>query len=297
MSLDRLSSEEAVALFDCLAQPTRLEAFRLLARYLPYGLPAGDVARLVAVPHNTMSTHLGHLERAGLITSRREGRSIIYAAKAGRLGILFDLMLSEMRGSGQPNGEGSFTEPSFPQRRPRPTDAQPYNVLILCSGNSARSIMAEAILNREGAGGFRAYSAGSRPQERPHPMSLSLLALFGYDIETLQSKSWDRFAGPNAITMDFIITVCDAAAGEACPFWPGHPFQAHWGIPDPAMVIGTPAEQQAAFLDTYRRLAARLTAFVNLPVGSLDHAALKRRIADIGRMDGATALALSGEAA
>jgi len=301
MSPHKFSSDDAVEMFASLAQPTRFEAYRLLARYLPYGLPAGDIARLLAVPHNTMSTHLGQLERAGLITSRREGRSIIYAANPAKLGTLFDVMLSEMRGTtlaSHPDaGPTDIVEPTFAQRRPAEGVSKSYNVLILCSGNSARSIMAEAVLNHQGAGLFRAYSAGSRPQEQPHPLAISLLASLGYETEGLRSKSWDEFAGPNATTMDFIITVCDAAAGEACPYWPGHPLQAHWGIPDPALVAGTKTEQQTAFLETYRRLTARLTALVNLPIRSLDLASLKDRLADIGRMEGATALTVSGQKA
>ncbi|MCX7322709.1 MAG: metalloregulator ArsR/SmtB family transcription factor [Hyphomicrobiales bacterium] len=272
------SLEEGVEIFASLAQPTRLEAFRLLARYLPYGLPAGDVARLLAVPHNTMSTHLSQLERAGLLTSRREGRSIIYAAKSGKVGSLFEIMLGEMRPD---RGD------DFPRRRPT-DESKGYDVLILCSGNSARSIMAEAILNREGAGRFRAHSAGSSPQTRPHPLAVELLSDLGYDTADLRPKSWTQFAGKRSKAMDFVVTVCDAAAGEECPSWSGHPLQAHWGIPDPAEVKGTKDVQRAAFLAAYRRLAARLTAFVNLPVETSDLAKLKRDFAAIGRMEGAT---------
>ena len=278
MKPDLFTTDDAVEMFASLAQPTRLEAFRLLARYLPYGLPAGDVARLLAVPHNTMSTHLSQLERAGLLTSRREGRSIIYAAKSGQIGNLFDVMLGEMR---------PVSDDQFPQRRPL-DDSKSYDVLILCSGNSARSIMAEAILNREGGGRFRAHSAGSRPQSGPHPLALELLDGLGYDTSALSSKGWSKFAGKRSTAMDFIVTVCDAAAGEQCPTWAGHPLQAHWGIPDPAEVKGTKDVQRAAFLSAYRRLAARLTAFVNLPVETSDLSALKRDLAAIGRMEGAT---------
>lgn len=169
---------------------------------------------------------------------------------------------------------------------------RPANVLILCTGNSARSILAEAILNREGAGRFKAYSAGSQPKGEPNPHALSLLRDLGYDTEGFRSKSWDEFAGPDAPTMDVIITVCDSAAGEACPYWPGHPLVAHWGIPDPASVEGSDAEKRAAFLEAYGRLASRIKAFVGLDLERLDLATLKQRLAEIGAMDGATAMAL-----
>lgn len=275
---EQFTTDEGVEMFASLAQPTRFEAFRLLARYLPFGLPAGDIARLLAVPHNTMSTHLSQLERAGLLTSRREGRSIIYAANSGKVGSLFEVMLGEMR---------PVRGDLFPQRRPT-DDSKGYDVLVLCSGNSARSIMAEAILNREGGGRFRAHSAGSHPQARPHPLAVELLDDLGYDTAHLQPKAWTQFAGKRSKAMDFIVTVCDAAAGEDCPSWAGHPLQAHWGIPDPAEVKGSKEVQRAAFLSAYRRLTARLTAFVNLPVETSDLAKLKRQLAAIGRMEGAT---------
>lgn len=171
------------------------------------------------------------------------------------------------------------------------------NVLILCTGNSARSILAEAILNREGAGRFKAYSAGSQPKGHPNPYAISLLKDLGYDTAEFRSKSWDEFATPDAPKMDFIITVCDSAAGEACPYWPGHPLVAHWGIPDPANVEGTDAEKRSAFMEAYRRLSSRMSEFVNLDVDNLDLASLKQRLNDIGSMEGATDMALSGKAA
>lgn len=285
----KISSEGAVELFSNLSNPIRLDAFRLLVRYLPYGLPAGEVARLLAVPHNTMSSHLVQLERAGLLTSRRDGRLIIYAAQVARLRALFGSMLSEIGGS-----EGAYgAEPAFAERRQVEASAPRYNVLVLCSGNSARSLMAEAILNREGHGRFHAFSAGSHPQDGPHPAAVSLLSSLGYETEGLRSKSWDEFAGANATPMDFIITVCDSAAGEACPFWPGHPLQAHWGIPDPVGASGAEWERRAAFVEAYRLLAARLTAFINLPFEKLDLAGLKKSLLEVGRMEGATAMALA----
>ncbi len=157
-----------------------------------------------------------------------------------------------------------------------------YNVLFICTGNSARSIMAEAILNREGKGAFRAYSAGSQPRGKINPHVTSLLAGLGHDIAKLRSKSWDEFAVPGAPAMDFIFTVCDDAAGETCPAWPGHPAAAHWGIADPTRATGSPAEVQLAFDDAYRQLARRIGIFVSLPFDKLDHASVRRELRDIG---------------
>lgn len=157
-----------------------------------------------------------------------------------------------------------------------------YDVLFLCTGNSARSILAEAILNRLGAGRFRAHSAGSFPKGAVHPLALDLLERQNHPTAALRSKSWDEFATADAPPLDFVFTVCDQAAGEACPVWPGQPMTAHWGLPDPAAVDGTPAEQGLAFADTYRRLERRIGAFVNLPLASLDRMALQRRLVAIG---------------
>jgi protein-tyrosine-phosphatase len=160
----------------------------------------------------------------------------------------------------------------------------PFNVLFLCTGNSARSIMAEAILNRLGADKFRAYSAGSQPKGHPHPETIRLLRSFNYDVSTFRSKSWSEFARPGAPALDFVFTVCDNAAGEACPLWPGQPMTAHWGIPDPAEASGTPAEIALAFKDAYRMLSRRIEIFVALPIRSLDQLSLQKRLQEIGRM-------------
>lgn len=158
-----------------------------------------------------------------------------------------------------------------------------YNVLFLCTGNSARSILAEAILNREGAGRFKAYSAGSHPNGRVNSYALELLAGMHHDVADLRSKSWDEFAKPGAPALDFIFTVCDNAAGEVCPVWPGKPMTAHWGLPDPAAAVGSDAEIRAAFLETYRALLRRIGIFINLPLVSLDRLSLQRRLQAIGK--------------
>jgi arsenate reductase len=159
-----------------------------------------------------------------------------------------------------------------------------YNVLFICTGNSARSIMAEAILNREGRGALRAFSAGSRPRGAVNPHALALLQGLGYETAGLRSKSWDEFAGPAAPVMDFVFRVCDDAAGETCPVWPGHPATAYWGVPDPSRATGTPAEIQLAFDATYRLLATRIGVFAALPLDKLDRVSLHRHLADIGAL-------------
>jgi arsenate reductase (thioredoxin) len=165
---------------------------------------------------------------------------------------------------------------------------QPHNVLFLCTGNSARSIIAEAILNRVGVGAFRAYSAGSQPKGQINPYALQLLESMGYDTTGLRSKSWDEFARPDAPKFDFVFTVCDNAAAEACPVWPGQPMTAHWGIADPAEAKGTPAEVSMAFKEAYRLLNQRIGIFTALPLRSLDRLTLKGRLQDIGATEGAT---------
>lgn len=158
-----------------------------------------------------------------------------------------------------------------------------YNVLFLCTGNSARSILAEAILNKAGKGRFQAYSAGSQPKGEVSPHSIQLLDKLGYDTSFARSKSWDEFAAPGAPQMDFVFTVCDSAAAEECPYWPGQPMTAHWGLPDPAAVKGSDAEKALAFADAYRMLNQRISIFVNLPMASLDRMALQKRIDEIGK--------------
>jgi protein-tyrosine-phosphatase len=165
-----------------------------------------------------------------------------------------------------------------------------YNVLFLCTGNSARSIMAEAILNREGRGRFKAFSAGSHPKGRINPYALDLLRKFNYDVSNLRSKSWAEFAKPGAPDLDFVFTVCDNAAGESCPLWPGQPITAHWGIPDPAVAEGSEAEIALAFKDAYRMLNRRIELFLALPIQKLDRLVLTTRLKEIGRSEGATQL-------
>ncbi len=166
-----------------------------------------------------------------------------------------------------------------------------YNVLFLCTGNSARSILAEAILNKDSCGQFRAFSAGSQPKGNVNPRAIDLLRSSGYDTSDLRSKSWAEFARADALKLDFVFTVCDNAAGEVCPVWPGHPMTAHWGIPDPAAATGSEAEIALAFKDAYRMLKRRIDLFLALPIAKLDSLVLHARLKEIGRGDGATAMA------
>jgi protein-tyrosine-phosphatase len=158
-----------------------------------------------------------------------------------------------------------------------------YNVLFLCTGNSARSILAEALLNRHGAGRFRAFSAGSQPAGRVNPFAIELLKDAGFPTGGLRSKNWDEFAAPDAPQLDFVFTVCDNAAAEVCPIWPGQPVTAHWGVPDPAAAQGTDEHKRKAFRDTFITLERRINLFLSLPVRSLDQLALARHVSEIGR--------------
>jgi protein-tyrosine-phosphatase len=160
---------------------------------------------------------------------------------------------------------------------------RPFNILFLCTHNSARSIIAECILNRIGAGKFRGYSAGSQPKGEVHPLALALLRRLNHGTNGLRSKSWHEFTAPEAPNLDFVFTVCDNAANEICPVWPGQPMSAHWGVPDPSLVTGSEAERAYAFADTYRMLNQRISIFMSLPLRSLDMLTLQNRLDDIGR--------------
>jgi arsenate reductase len=171
------------------------------------------------------------------------------------------------------------------------TTAKPFNVLFLCTGNSARSILAEQLMNHWGRGGFRAYSAGSHPKGEVHPIAIALLERMQLPTAGLRSKSWDEFATPGAPRLDFVFTVCDDAAGEACPVWPGQPMTAHWGVPDPAAVRGPETEQWVAFRAAFRELENRIKVFASLPIRTLDRLKLKERLDAIGKLHSSDAAA------
>lgn len=276
-----METNRALTVFSALGNPLRLEAFRALVQAGPDGMAAGDIAAALDIRQNTMSAALSVLLQAGLVHNRRNGRVIRYFATMETVQGLVDFLTEDCCGGrpelcARPDGEaGVHGDIEM---------THPKNVLFLCNGNSARSLMAEAILNEIGGGRFRAYSAGAHPRTGPHPYTLDLLKRLNHDISGIRSKSWDEFATPEAPQMDFVFTVCDLAAAEPCPVWPGQPMTAHWGLPDPVKAAGNEAERRLAFSDSYRMLTNRISIFVNLPMASLDKLSLQSRLDEIGRL-------------
>ncbi len=273
---------EAVSAFAALSVDTRLNLLRLLLAEGASGLPAGDLAARLGLPASTTSFHLAALERAGLTQSTRQGRQIIHAARIAGLRQLL-AFLTETCCSGRPELCGDIARllPPIPDEDKGMTPA--FNVLFLCTHNSARSIMAEAILNKIGAGRFRGYSAGSQPIAAPLPEVIDKLRAFGHETEGLRSKSWDEFTGPSAPQMDFVITLCDTLDGPACPDFGELAVTAAWPLPDPAKFTGSAVERSALLNELYASLYRRLEIFISLPFASLDRMAMKARLDDIGR--------------
>ncbi len=284
-----MEEHDAVRALAALAQEHRLKVFRLLVQHAAQGLAAGQIAVQVGIPASTMSSHLAHLERAGLLRSWRDQRRIMYAADTAGIHRLLTFLTDECCG-GQPQlcGFGDTRElppaPVLWQAGPSSPPQRCYTVLFLCTGNSARSIMAEAILQRLAPGTFQAYSAGSHPKGAVHPYALDVLHYYRYPTNGLRSKSWAEFHGPAAPALDCVITLCDEAASEPCPLWPGQPLQAHWGLPDPAAVVGSEAVKRFAFVDALRTLMQRLDIFVTLPVLTCARPTLQQHLNDIGRL-------------
>jgi protein-tyrosine-phosphatase/DNA-binding transcriptional ArsR family regulator len=280
------SNREASAIegFGSLAQPTRLAAVRHLLAVHPQSLPAGEIARLCEVPHNTMSTHLGILSRAGLISAEKDGRSMNYRADVSGFRSLLDF-LSRDCCNGRPELCGdTFDLPSETIAvEPLGKFMMPaFNVLFLCTQNSARSIIAEALLEKIGRGRFRAYSAGSEPAEEPVPEVIDRLKALGHDVSRLHSKSWDQFKGPHAPRMDFIIALCDAPNGQFCPDLGAQFVTGAWPLPDPAQFTGSPTERTTLLNELYAMIRRRIEIFTSLPFDSLDRMAIKARLDEIG---------------
>lgn len=270
----------AISAFATLGHAGRLSVFRLLMRHMPQGVRPTEIAEALSIKQNTLSHHLSDLERAGLIRVSRQGRSLFYSVDLERTGALVAYLADDCC-RGRPEICAHLTGAELFSHDEQENGM--FNVLFICTSNSARSIMAEALLNDMGQGRFRAFSAGTVPRGAPHPRAVDLLKRAGFATEGLRSKDLVEFEGEDAPWMDFVFTVCDRAASEECPPWPGHPLSAHWGIPDPVKATGTEAEQALAFATAFDALRRRVAAFVALPMDALDRISLQKRIDDIGR--------------
>jgi arsenate reductase len=276
-----MESSEAAAVFAALSVETRLNLLRLLMAQGESGMPAGEIAERLGLPNSTASFHLAALERAGLTQATRQGRLIIHAVRLAGLRQVLSF-LTETCCGGRPDLCGDIARllPPLPQEDHGMTPA--FNVLFLCTHNSARSIMAEAILERVGRGRFHAYSAGSAPNAAPNPEVLAKLQVLGHPTGGLRSKSWHEFTGPDAPRMDFVITLCDTLDGPVCPDFGDLAVTAAWPLPDPARFTGSAVERAAMLNELYASLQRRLEIFTALPFASLDRLAMKRRLDELG---------------
>jgi arsenate reductase len=263
-----MDTKKVLSALGALAQESRLAVFRLLVQAGPEGMAATKISEHLGVPSSSLSFHLKEMAHADLVTSRQESRFVIYSAN-------FKTMTGLVHFLTENCCDGTPCVPVY-------IPAGPLNVLFLCTGNSARSIMAEAMLNTLGRGQFRAYSAGSHPIGAINPFAYEQIKNLKYPLGDLRSKRWDEFAVPGAPHMDFIITLCDDAAGEDCPRWPGHPVTAHWGFQDPAAFEGTDAEKQRVFAKVSREIKNRLDIFSILPFEKLSRIAIKQELDQIG---------------
>ena len=276
-----METKTAVVALAALAQESRLSVFRLLVEAGSAGMAAGKIAESLGMAPSSLSFHLKELTHAGMASARQEGRFIIYKANFAKAAELV-AFLSENCCGGQPCDLSCNARVSAPGVA-MSAAGKVFNVLILCTGNSARSIMAEALVNAMGQGRFRAFSAGSQPTGKVNPFAIEKLHSIQYPTDSLRSKSWDEFAAPGAPQMDFIITVCDNAAGEVCPLWPGQPVSAHWGFEDPAAVQGSDEDKRRAFDKVFRLMLNRVRLLVNLPLDALDQVARQRELRAIGQ--------------
>jgi protein-tyrosine-phosphatase/DNA-binding transcriptional ArsR family regulator len=270
--------------FATLGHPQRLAVFRLLMRFAPRGVRPTEIAAALGLKQNTLSHHLADLTASGLVQVERQGRSLFYAADLDATeGLIGYLALNV--GRARPDLLTALLSQPKETAAMRDTD---FDVLFICSGNSARSIFAEALLRDIGKGKFQAFSAGTRPNTELNPFALEVLKRNGHEIDSLRSKHISEFQQPGSIVMDFVFTVCDTAAAEECPPWPGQPITGHWGLPDPVKATGTDAEKALVFAQTYAALRRRIIAFTALPFESLSKIALQTRVDAIG-LDGQTA--------
>ncbi|WP_300061463.1 helix-turn-helix domain-containing protein [uncultured Roseobacter sp.] len=267
--------KESLLRLSALSHPHRLAVFRLLMRRYPDQLPAGEIASVLALKASTTSVYLSSLTDAGLIRQRRDGTSLRYSANTEAAAEVIDFLFMDCC-RGRPDLCPPLTKSSQ-------TTKKPYNVLFICTANSARSIFAEAILRDLDATRFTAYSAGTAPATSPNLLAIEMLQGKGHDTSLLSAKHTSEFQTPESPRMDFVFTVCDQAANEDCPAWEGQPISAHWGLPDPVKAAGSLAEQQLAFQQTYGALLNRLKAFTALPIETLDTISLQAAVDTIGQ--------------
>ena len=272
---------DAAQILGALSQETRLSVLRLLAGAGPNGLPAGEIADRLSVPASTTSFHLTALERAGVTHSTRHSRQIWHAVRCAKLRDLL-VFLTEACCGGRPElcGDIAALLPYEAEESAAMTPA--FNVLFLCTKNSGRSIIAEAILQKIGEGRFNAYSAGSEPAEAPIPEVLEKLASLGHDISRLRSKSWNAFIGPSAPQIDFVIALCDTLDGQDCPDFGERAITGAWPLPDPAKFSGNAAERSTMLNELYASLHRRMSIFTSLPFAALDRIAARARLDEIG---------------
>lgn len=270
--------------FAALSHPARLDVVQLLIRRYPDRVPAGEIAEVLGLKPNTLSAHLADLMQAGLITRDRLGTSLRYGADMEGLSAMTDGLLRECcRGRADLCATLNLDAPDGD--RIMPNDR--YKVLFICTGNSARSIFAETLLREMAGDRFEVFSAGTQPQSALNPMAVEMLRMKGHETSGLRSKNLTEFQGEGAPVFDFVFTVCDRAANEACPPWPGQPMSAHWSTPDPVKAQGTEAERMLAFQSAYGMLRNRILAFTALPLGTLDRISLQRALDGIAGAEGA----------
>ncbi|MGK7752816.1 MULTISPECIES: helix-turn-helix domain-containing protein [unclassified Roseovarius] len=263
-----------------LGHPQRMAVFRLLMRRYPDAVPATELAHALDLKPNTLSTYVNALVQAGLITRTRQGTSLRYSVEMTAMRQTLDYLIGDCC-RGRPDA-CSLTSLHTLLGVSQMTDRK-YNVLFICTGNSARSIFAESLLRAEAGNRFNAYSAGTRPRSELNPFALDVLKQKGHDTSVLEAKNVAVFQGPDAPQFDFVFTVCDQAANEDCPAWTGQPVSAHWGMPDPVKATGTDAQKALAFQQAYGALQNRIKAFTSLSLDSLDRISLQKAVDDIGR--------------